>query len=262
MLAQVLKNSRPGEDLRLKTKNWGGKQLTVYLTTLGRTVLLYLTVLVLMRIMGKREVGQLSLFDLVVAIMIAEVAAIPLSDTSIPLLSHGILPVVVLVVLQVSLAFIALKSQTARRIIDGTPSIIIEQGRVLEDEMRRLRYNVDDMMGQMREQGIYHLEKVEYAMLESNGKLSVILKADKRPVQPSDMGLTPPYEGLPIPLIYDGKLQKSNLALIDKDEAWLEQALARDQKCSIAGVLYATYDQSKLTVFKKGEKEKTPPRAE
>lgn len=226
---------------------------------LGRTAILYLTVLVLMRIMGKREVGQVSLFDLVVAIMIAEIAAIPLSDPSIPI-HHGIIPIIALVVLQIVLALTSLKSQAARRIIDGTPSIIIEKGRILEKELRRLRYNVDDMMGQMREQGIYNLEKVEYAMLESNGKLSVILKADKRPVQPSDLGIAPPYEGLPLPLVYDGKVQKQNLALAQKDVPWLEQTLAREHNCGIAGVLYAAYDPlGTLNVFKKGEKKKTPP---
>lgn len=234
--------------------------MQIYLAILGRTVALYLAVLILMRIMGKREVGQLSLFDLAVAIMIAEVAAIPLSDTSIPMLSHGIFPIVILVVLQITFAFVNLKSQTVRKIIDGTPSIIIEQGRILEDEMRRLRYSIDDMMGQMREQGIYHLEKVEYAMLESNGKLSVILKADKRPAQPSDFNIAPPYEGMPIPLISDGKLQKQNLAFANKDQNWLEQTLASNHQCSVAGVLYAAYDPNGvLNVFKKGETKKTPP---
>ena len=234
--------------------------LKVHLAIFGRTVLLYLAVLVLMRIMGKREVGQLSLFDLVVAIMIAELAAIPLSETSIPI-SHGILPIVTLVLLQMSLAFLTLKSQAARKIIEGTPSIIIEKGRILDEEMRRLRYNVDDMMAQMREQGIYRIEEVEYAMLETNGKLSVILKADKRPLIPSDLGLTPPYEGLSLPLICDGKLLQENLALANKDLAWLEQTLASQHKCGIAGVIYATLEpQGKLIVFKKGEKKKTPER--
>lgn len=234
--------------------------MQTYLAILGRTTVLYLAVLVLMRIMGKREVGQLSLFDLAVAIMIAEVAAIPLSDTSIPLLSHGVFPIIVLVVLQIGLAFLSLKSRGVRKLIDGSPCIIIEQGRILETEMRRHRYNIDDMMGQLREQGIYHLEKVEYAMLESNGKLSVILKGDKRPVQPSDLNISPPYEGIPIPLIYDGKLQENNLAVANKDLKWLEQSLASNHQCSVSGVLYAAYDPNgSLAVFKKGEIKKTPP---
>lgn len=228
------------------------------LSIFGRTVLLYFTVLILMRIMGKREVGQLSLFDLVVAIMIAELGAIPLSDTSIPI-SHGILPIVTLVVLQISLAFITLKSQAVRKVIEGTPSIIIERGRILEHEMRRLRYNVDDMMSQMREQGIYRIEEVEYAILETNGKLSVILKADKRPMVPADLGLNPPYEGLPIPLICDGKVLKDNMALAKKDLNWLEQTLAKNHKVGVAGVLYATLDpQNQLHVYKKGENKKAP----
>lgn len=234
--------------------------LISYGSMVGRTGIMYLTVLVLMRIMGKREVGQLSLFDFVVAIMIAETAAIPLSEVSVPL-SHGIVPIMSLVGLQMVLAFTALKWQAARRLIDGTPSIIIEEGRLLEKEMKRLRYNMDDLMGQLREQSIFSLETVEYAMLETNGKLSVILKSDRRPVKPQDLGIAPPYEGLPIPLVYDGKVQKENLALAAKDLAWLEKTLARDHQCEIAGVLFAAYDPATgaLCVFKKGELKKTPP---
>lgn len=228
------------------------------LSMVMRTGLLYLAVLILMRIMGKREVGQLSLFDLVVAIMIAELAAIPLADTSVPVL-HGIVPVVTIVVLEMILSYIALKNQAARRIIEGTPSIIIEKGRMIESEMRRLRYSVDDMIAQMREQGIYNIAEVEYAILETNGKLSIILKSTKRPMIPDDLGLQPPYEGLPIPLVADGVLQAENLALAQKTEAWLTQLLAQEHGCTIAEVLYASLDtRGTLAVFKKGETKKTP----
>lgn len=228
--------------------------LTIFL----RTAALYLTVLILMRIMGKREVGQLSLFDLVVAIMIAELAAIPLGDPTVPI-THGIVPIATLVLMEVSLSFITLKSLKARRIIEGTPSIILERGRILEEEMRRLRYNVDDMIAQMREQGIYNLLDVEYAILETNGKLSVILKADKRPVIPEDLGLQPEYEGLPIPLISDGKLLRENLAMAEKELSWLERILADDHRCTIPDVLYATLDtKGRLAVYLRGERKKTP----
>ncbi|HOB34444.1 MAG TPA: DUF421 domain-containing protein [Bacillota bacterium] len=232
--------------------------MTEHLIIVYRTVVLYFLVLVLMRIMGKREVGQLSLFDLVVAIMIAELAAIPMEDTSIEL-HHGVVPIVVLVFLEVALSFLTLKSQRARRIIEGTPSIIIEKGRVLENEMRRLRYNMDDMMAQMREQGVYNIGDVEYAILETNGKLSLVLKAAKRPVTPEDLGLDPGYEGLPIPLVSDGKLLGENLALAQKTEAWLKQALASSHQCTIADCLYCALDsKGQLLVFKKGETKKTP----
>jgi len=208
--------------------------------------------------MGKREVGQLSLFDLVVAIMIAELAAIPLSDPSIPIL-NGIVPVATLVLLEIVLSYASLKFLAARRIIEGTPSIIIERGKMLEAEMRRLRYSVDDMISQMREQGIYNIADVEFAILETNGKLSIILKSAKRPVTPEDLLIQPPYEGLPIPLISDGSLLMENLARAEKSRAWLECALRKDHRCGIADVLYATLDtQGRLIVYKKGITKKTP----
>lgn len=223
-----------------------------------RTAALYLAVLILMRMMGKREVGQLSLFDLVVAIMIAELAAIPLSDPAIPIL-HGIVPITALVMMEVLLSYITLKNLKARRVIEGTPSIIVERGRILEKEMRRLRYNVDDMIAQMREQGIYNIKDVEYAILETNGKLSLILKATKRPVTPEDLGIQPAYEGLPLPLVSDGKLLAENLARAEKDQAWLEHILTTEYGCSIPDILYATLDTSgKLIVYPKGENKKTP----
>ncbi len=223
-----------------------------------RTAAVYLVVLLLMRIMGKREVGQLSLFDLVVAIMIAELAAIPLSDNT-KSLWHGIVPIATLVLLEISLSFIAIKSITGRKIIEGTPSIIMERGKILEEEMRRLRYNVDDMLSQMREQGIYNLEDVEYAILETDGKLSIVLKAAKRPLMPEDLGLQPAYEGLPMPLISDGKLLKENLAMVEKNQAWLEESLHTQHNCTIADVLYATLDtRGKLVVYLRGNRKKRP----
>jgi uncharacterized membrane protein YcaP (DUF421 family) len=223
-----------------------------------RTAVVYLAVLFLMRIMGKREVGQLSLFDLVVAIMIAELAAIPLSDNEMSLL-HGIVPISTLVLLEIILSYMTLKSLTARKIIEGTPSIIVEKGRLLEEEMRRLRYNIDDMISQMREQGVYNLEDVEYAILETDGKLSLILKSEKRPVISEDLGLQPAYEGLPLPLISDGKLLKENMALAEKSREWLEENLRTRHNCSIGDVLYATLDtKGKLVVYLKGERKKTP----
>lgn len=223
-----------------------------------RTVVLYSAVLFLMRIMGKREVGQLSLFDLVVAIMIAELAAIPMEDTSVPLI-NGLLPISTLVLMEVTLSYITLKSQKARKIIEGTPSIIIERGKIMEEEMRRLRYNMDDLISQMREQGVSNLGDVEYAILETNGKLGIILKATKRPIVPEDLGIQPVYEGLPVPLVVDGKLQGENLSLVDKSLDWLEQALLNKSGCKISDVMYAVLDnKGELVIFKKGERKKTP----
>lgn len=233
------------------------------LSIIARTTVLYLSVLLLMRIMGKREVGQLSLFDFVVAIMISELAAIPLSDTQMPyswlsLLLHGILPITTLVLLEITLAYITGKSIKVRGIIEGTPSIVIERGRIIEPQLRRLRYNIDNMIMQMREQGVYNIEDVEYAILETNGKLSLVLKAAKRPVIPEDLGIAPAYEGLPLPLVTDGRLLEENLGRAGKDRQWLEDFLQREHNCRIADVLYASLDtKGILAVYKKGIK-KTP----
>lgn len=225
--------------------------------TFFRTVVLYTSVLVMMRIMGKREVGQLSLFDLVVAIMIAELAAIPMEDPSVPLIS-GLLPIATLVLLEISLSMALLKSHRARRIIDGTPSIIIEKGRMLDKEMRRLRYGVEDLISQLREKGIYNLDDVEYAILEINGQLSIIPKSDKRPLVTGDLGLTAGYEGLPFPLIVDGKIEDENLAMANKNRKWLQQQVEA-LGCQVSDTLYAYLDsQGNVKVYKKGECKKRP----
>lgn len=218
-----------------------------------RTVFIYSAVLFMMRLMGKREIGQLSLFDLVVAIMIAELAAIPMEDTSIPL-HVGLVPIATLVAAEIVLSYISLKSQKARAFIEGTPSIIIERGRILDDEMRRLRYSVTDMVSQMRELGISNIEDIEYAILETNGKLSVVLKSDRRPVTPRDLNLQPSYEGIPTPLILDGVIQHVGLQRISKDDKWLKDVMFK-HGYKIEEVIFAQQDENgSIYVCPKGVK--------
>lgn len=212
--------------------------LTIFL----RTVFIYIAVLFMMRLMGKREIGQLSLFDLVVAIMIAELAAIPMEDTSIPL-HIGLVPIATLVAAEIVISYITLKSQRARAIIEGTPSIIIERGKILSDEIRRLRYSVTDMIFQMRELGISNIEDVEYAILETNGKLSVILKSDRRPITPRDLNIQPSYEGVPTPLILDGVIQHIGLQRISRDDKWLNDTIFK-HGYKIEDVIYAQQDEN------------------
>jgi uncharacterized membrane protein YcaP (DUF421 family) len=228
------------------------------LTMLFRTVILYTAVIFLLRLAGKREIGQISIFDLVVAIMIAELAAIPMEDTSKPLI-NGLIPMTTLIMLEISFSYIALKSRRARGIIEGAPSIVVEKGKIIENEMRRLRYGVSDLVSQLREKGVYTLDDVEYAVLETNGKLSVIYKSDRRPVTPKDLGLTPPYEGLPITLIIDGEVEQANLRLINQDEEWLRNYIKKQEGCEIKDIIYAVQEPvGKLVAYKKGYKKQTP----
>ena len=189
-----------------------------------RTLLIYLSVLLVMRLMGKREVGQLSTFDLVVAIMIAEVAVIPVEDLSIPVYI-GLIPMFTLVGAEIFFSFLCLHSRKLRGLIEGHPSIIIANGRIIEREMRRLRYNINDLLGQLREKNIFNLSDVEYAILETSGELSVILKSSKRSLNLEDISIFPGKEELSVPLIVDGEVLDKNLQYTGYSRDWLQQKL-------------------------------------
>src|SRR5690606_796209 len=139
---------------------------------------IYFFILILLRVMGKREMGKLSVMDLVVSIMIAELAIIVIEDTQTPLV-NGLIPMLTLTVIQLILAVATLKSRRIRRYVDGWPAVIIERGRLNKDEMRKNRYNLDDLMMQLREKDIFRIADVEFAILETSGELSVFPKKDK-----------------------------------------------------------------------------------
>lgn len=175
--------------------------------------------------MGKREIGQLSPFDFVVAIIIAELAVIPMEATDMPLW-HSVLPLLILSALHIILSFATLFSRKLRCIICGHPQVIMKNGALLKGEMRKARYNLDDLVAQMREKGVVDLDDVEFAVLETSGKLSVILKSQHRPVTPVDLGIPTAYEGLPTILVMDGDVMKENLEQINLDETWLQKVLS------------------------------------
>ncbi|MGI6493001.1 MAG: DUF421 domain-containing protein [Peptococcaceae bacterium] len=205
---------------------------------LFRTLLVYFAVLAVIRLMGKREIGQLSPFDFVVTIIIAELAVIPLEATDTPLW-QSMIPLAFLGALQIAVSYATLLSHPLRCLICGVPQIIIKNGQILRDEMRKARYNLDDLLAQMREKGIVDPAEVEFAVLEVSGKLSIIPKSQYRPVIPADLGISTPYEGLPTILIKDGTIMRKNLRDIDLDLAWLEEAM-RERRLTPGQVLLAT----------------------
>ena len=150
------------------------------LSTVLKTLFMYVFVLFVTRLMGKREIGQLSPFDLVVAIMIADLAATPLEEKSIHI-HDAVIPIAVLAFLEVVFAFVTLKSEKARKLISGQPSIVVRNGNILEGTLRELRYNIDDLLSGLREKGIPNIQDVEFAILEASGRLSVIPKSQVRP---------------------------------------------------------------------------------
>jgi len=218
-----------------------------------RTVIIYLTVLLVMRLMGKREVGQLSTFDLVVAIMIAEIAVFPMEDLNIPIYI-GLIPMFILVGGEILISYLCLKSRLLRKIIDGGPSIIISKGKIMEKEMRRLRYNLNDLLAQLREKNIFDVSDVKYAILETSGKLSVMLKTPKRCLTPEDINLRLPEEEAPSPIILDGEVLKNNLTLHGLTDLWLDNKL-KEYSLSAKDILYASIDsRGKLFLSEKVKK--------
>lgn len=208
-----------------------------------RTLILYTLVIVALRLMGKREIGQLQPFELVVIIMISELAAIPSENVGIPILS-GVIPILVLLLTSLTLAWISLKSEKARTVICGTPSVLIQRGKILEDELRKNRYNLTDLLEELRIKNIPNIADVEFAVLETNGQLSVFPKSQKRPVTPEDLHITTQYEGLPLTIIMDGILNSKNLKQGNKDLNWLKGELKKQSIDKIEDVLIASLDSS------------------
>lgn len=219
----------------------------------GRTVVMYLFILVMTRLMGKREIGSLSPFDLVVAIMIAELGSIPLETRSIPLL-HGLLPIAVLTGLEILFSYISLKHEGIRRLITGEPTVLVENGRILHDNLKKIRYNLSDLLHQLRDKNIFNVADVEFAILETSGRLSVLPRSQKRPVTPEDLGISTKYEGLVHPLIADGIVQYQHLSALGLDVYWLKNELKKHGVDRFDDVLLATLDaQGNLYVSKKRE---------
>ncbi len=202
----------------------------------GKTVFFYFFILISYRLMGKREIGQLGTTDLIVSILIAELVAISIENFNDTIL-NTIIPISVLVILEILLAFLSIKSKKVRYFLDGRPSLIINEGKINYKEMVKARYSIDDLLFQLRQNSIKSIEEIEYAFLETNGKLSIF-----------------PYNILklkssyPMALIIDGVIQKETLLNIKKDYNWLLDEL-RSQSLRIDDVFYAFYKKHKVYVI-------------
>lgn len=213
-----------------------------YIIVLERTVLFYVIITFLYRFMGKREVGQLGIVDLIVSILIAELAAISI-DNREESVFLSIIPIIVLVLIQIVMSYISLKNAKVRDAFDGTPSVMINRGVVNFKEMVRQRYNLDDLLTQLREQHIRTIEEVDYAILESSGKLSVFQKENNK------------FGDYPLPLILDGVIQPETLTQIKKSKAWIKRTL-KDYQVKMEDVFYAFYKNKGLYIIKKSDLDK------
>ncbi len=205
-------------------------------------VILYVVVMVSLRLMGKREIGQLSVFDFVVSVMIAELSTLPMEDTNVPAW-RSIVCIAVLVLLQLSVAWVSLRSHRFRHWVEGEPSVLIEHGRILDNEMRKTRYSMHDLLMQMREQGVANVADVELAVLETSGQLSVFPRPEARPLTAADLGIPAREDGIPLPLIVDGNVVSKTLTILARDEAWLAEEIQRLGYGNIRDVFFATIDR-------------------
>jgi len=190
------------------------------LITFFRAIILYLIVLIVMRLMGKREIGQLQPFELAISIMIADLASIPMTEIGIPI-SNGIIPILGLLVMHLIISIINIKSLRAREILCGKPSILIYRGKIDEKALKKERFTINELEERLRGNNIVNLGDVEYAILETNGEISIILKPNKRTTTPEDFNIEPEYEGIPYDLVVDGKIMYENLNKIGRDKNWL-----------------------------------------
>ena len=223
------------------------------LTIFVRSVILYAIAVLVMRAMGKRQIGQLQPFEIVVVIMIAEVAATPMGGVGIPLL-HGILPMVALLVCHGIISTLCMKNERFRGWMSGEPTVLVRNGVICETELKKTSITLGDLMEAMRTGGIIDPSELGTVVLETCGQLNVFPKAQSRPVTPKDMAMQPAREGLPLPLILDGEVQQSNLNLGGLDEAWLIGQIRQLGYDSPAKVLFLCINtQGQMIVQGKGK---------
>ena len=190
--------------------------------TLIRTIVLYILVLVVMRLMGKREIGQLQPFELAISIMIADLASIPMTDVGIPI-TNGIIPILGLLLMHLVISIINIKSIRGREILCGRPTILIYRGKIDEKALKKERFTINELEERLRGNNVVNLGDVEYAILETSGQVTVIQKPNKKNLTPEDLGLNLEYEGIPYDLVIDGKVMNQNLKSIGKDYNWLKK---------------------------------------
>ncbi len=224
---------------------------SLYLKVVLQTVLAFFVILFVTRILEKEQLSQLTFYEYVAGITLGSLAAGLAIDT---LVSPWVVlaSLVTFAFLTYLMGFISLKSRAARKLLEGEPTIVVQNGKIMEKNMGKLRYNVDDLLAQLREKGVFNIADVEFAVLEPNGHLSVLLKSPKKPVTKEDLQVPGKYEGIPSELIVDGKIIHQNLYQNNLDEAWLINELRKQGITSPGEVLLASLDtQGNLYIDKK-----------
>ena len=223
------------------------------LITFFRAIILYAVVLIVMRLMGKREIGQLQPFELAISIMIADLASTPMTEIGIPL-TNGIVPILGLLIMHLIISILNMKSLKIREIICGKPRILIYRGKIDENALRKERLTINELQEKLRSKDIVTLSEVEYAILETSGEVTVIKKPEKRNTIPEDFGINPDYEGIPYDLVIDGKVLYANLKALGKDYNWLKKEVKKFKINPEEALLVTLDGKGQMFCQSKGEK--------
>ena len=208
-----------------------------------RTVILYFAILISMRIMGKRQLGEMEISEFIVAALIADLAATPLQDIGIPLL-NGLVPIIIMFCFEIIIAGLNMRSVKLRKLTYGRPEIIIRNGRIIREAMQKNRFTLDELMQELRAQGLTDTAQVEYAVLETNGQLSIILKSGDQPATASQMGVVGDDVSYAHIIINEGRILDNNLELLGRDRRWLSNELKRQNFRSADEVYILTLSES------------------
>ncbi len=209
--------------------------------TFLRTVLIYLLLILVLRLMGKRQIGELQPSELVTTLLLSEIASAPITDDNIPVV-YGIVPVIAVLCIEVIFSYLATKCVFFKRLFMGKESVLINKGRIDVGELKKCRISVEELMGQLRVCGVSSPDEVRYCLLEENGKVSVILNKADSPPHRCDMNINVPDEGLSRIIISDGKLDRGALKALGHSENWLDEKLKKRKIADMRQVLLLTCD--------------------
>lgn len=224
------------------------------LITFIRTIIIYIFVIAVIRIMGKRQIGELEPSELVVTIIISEVAAMPIQDSSVPIAS-AIIAIVILLILEIAISFIAYKNRSFRKLLYGTPSILYERGKINQKEMERQRFNVNDLMEIIRNNGVASLDEVDFVIVETNGNVSVLPNAQNKPITTGDMNIPSQQTEISYVVVDNGKINTNNLKKVGYNEKWLKGRLKENSVKSVEDIYCMGADRNgKSFIIKKEAK--------
>ncbi len=224
------------------------------ITILLRTLIIYIIISVVLRCMGKRQVGELELSDLVATLLLSELAALPIADHNMPLF-NALLPILAVLALEIIITYLKTKWNPLKKLLEGKPSILINRGKIDQQELEKMRISIEELLSECRLQGYGDLSDINYAILEQEGQLSIIPCASKQALCPEDIRITTKDRGLAHPVIMDGEIHDAHLSMIGRDRIWLKKECGK-RGCETKDVFLMTVDDAGDISFTRKEKKK------